>query len=106
MGMWPTKGQLAVDSDADILVFDPNKRWTVHHEDLHMSATYSCWEGWELTGKPRTTILRGEVLVENENYVGSKAGGRFVPRKLLPEVVSHPPNFELTFESKRALAQV
>ena len=53
-----------------------------------MSTEYNLWDGWELTGKVRDTILRGSVLVENEEFVGSKTGGRFVPRTLLPEVVS------------------
>jgi hypothetical protein len=74
----------------------------VHHEDLHMIADFSCWEGWELEGKVTTTILRGSVLVENERYVGSKSGGRFVPRTLLPSAVSRPPDFSLTHESSRS----
>jgi dihydropyrimidinase len=88
MGMWPQKGQIAEGSDADIVVFDPSKSWTVRWQDLHMSTQYSCWDGWELTGKVRDTVLRGSVLVENEEFVGSKTGGHFVPRTLLPEVVS------------------
>lgn len=90
MGLYPQKGQLAVGSDADVLVFDPNRSWTVHHEDLHMSGDYSCWEGWEVTGKPKTMILRGNVLVENEEFVGPRDSGRFVPRTLLPEVTQPP----------------
>ena len=88
MGMWPQKGQIAEGSDADIVVFDPSKSWTVRWQDLHMSTQYNCWDGWELTGKVRDTVLRGSVLVENEQFVGSKTGGRFVPRTLLPEVLS------------------
>jgi dihydropyrimidinase len=88
MGLWPRKGQLAVGADADIVVIDPAKEWTVRHEDLHMSPNYSCWEGERLRGKVRTTVLRGSVLYEDERYVGSKAGGRFVERKLLPEYAS------------------
>ena len=52
-----------------------------------MTPGYSCWDGWELRGKVVTTILRGSVLVENEVFVGSKTGGQFVPRTLLPEIV-------------------
>ena len=96
LGLYPRKGALAVGSDADIAIFDPNRRWTVRWEDLHMTPGYSCWDGWELEGKVVTTILRGEVLVENEVFVGSKTGGRFLPRTLLPEIVSHPPDFLVT----------
>jgi dihydropyrimidinase len=99
MGLYPRKGTLAVGSDADIAVIDPRRTWTVHWRDLHMIADFSCWEGWELRGKVTTTILRGSVLVENERFVGSKGGGRFVPRTLLPEIVSWPPDFSFTEES-------
>jgi dihydropyrimidinase len=101
MGLYPRKGALAVGSDADIVVIDPNRTWTVHWEDLHMIADFSCWEGWELRGKVTTTILRGAVLVEDERFVGSTSGGQFVPRTLLPELIAWPPDFSLTFESQR-----
>lgn len=96
MGLWPKKGQLAVGSDADIVVIDPNRDWTVHWQDLHMSAEYSCWDDVHLRGRVATTILRGAVLVEDGRFVGSKTGGRFVPRTLLPEIVSSPLDASLT----------
>ncbi len=97
MGLWPRKGQIAEGSDADIVVFDPNKSWTVRWQDLHMSTEYNCWDGWELTGKVRDTILRGSVIVDNEEWIGDKGGGRFIPRTLLPEVVSG--NFAFTAQA-------
>jgi dihydropyrimidinase len=106
MGLYPRKGQLAVGSDADITIFDPNRTWTVNHEDLHMSGDYSCWQGWELQGKVRTTILRGQVLVEDEAWVGPKDAGQFVPRTLLPEIVNSPPDFSTTFASETQPATV
>jgi dihydropyrimidinase len=87
MGLWPRKGRLAPGADADIVVFDPHKRWTVHWEDLHMKERYSCWDGWELTGKVRDTILRGTAIVDGERFVGDAGGGQFVPRRMLPEVL-------------------
>jgi dihydropyrimidinase len=100
MGLYPRKGQIAVGSDADIAILDPDRSWTVHYEDLHMSGDYSCWEGWELRGKVRTTILRGQVLVEDEEFVGPKDAGQFVPRQLLPEIVNAPLHPEETFASQ------
>jgi dihydropyrimidinase len=85
-GLWPRKGQVAVGSDADIVVFDPAKRWTVRADELHSRDTWNLWEGYELEGKVRTTVLRGQVLVENENWVGSRTAGRFQPRQIAPEV--------------------
>jgi dihydropyrimidinase len=98
MGLYPRKGALQVGSDADITVIDPSRRWTVRAEDHHMGGDYNAWEGWELQGKVVTTILRGTPLVENEQWVGSKTGGRYLPRTLIPEVIhagnSHPATFE------------
>jgi dihydropyrimidinase len=87
MGLYPDKGRIGIGSDADIVVIDPERTWTVNHEELHMNVDWNCWDGWELTGQVTHTILRGCVLVEHGNFVGPKAGGRFVPRRLLPEVI-------------------
>jgi dihydropyrimidinase len=104
MGLYPQKGQLAIGSDADIIVIDPSKRWTVRQSDLHMSVDYSCWEGWELQGKVDTTILRGTVLVDHGNFVGPAGDGRFVPRTLLPELTGRSPDPTATFQSAQVAA--
>jgi dihydropyrimidinase len=106
MGLYPRKGQLAVGSDADVAILDPNRTWTVYHGDLNMSGDYSCWEGWELRGKIKTTILRGRVLAEDEQWVGPKTAGQFVPRTLLPEIASSSPDFSATFASSAQAATV
>ncbi|MEZ5098516.1 MAG: amidohydrolase family protein [Thermoleophilia bacterium] len=93
MGVWPRKGALEVGSDADMVVFDPARRWTVRWQDLHMSGEYSCWDGWELTGKVRDTILRGSVIVEDGEFVGSRTGGRYLKRALRPELLAGDPGF-------------
>jgi dihydropyrimidinase len=102
MGLYPRKGVLAVGSDADIVVIDPARTWTVRWQDHHMSSDYNCWDGWELKGKVTTTILRGSVLIENEQWVGSKTGGRYLSRKLLPEIASRTPDLSATFASAEA----
>ena len=104
MGLAPAKGEIAVGADADVVVFDPNRTWTVDWRELHMSVPYSCWDGWELTGKARDVMLRGQLLVENENYVGSKTSGRFIPRTLAPEYLANPQDPSLTRTSLQQLA--
>jgi dihydropyrimidinase len=96
MGLYPRKGEVSVGSDADLVVLDPEQRWTVDHTQLHMSTDYSCWDGWELQGKVVTTILRGSVLVRDGNYVGSRTGGRFLPRTLDDSLITTPANLAFT----------
>lgn len=100
MGLWPTKGELLVGSDADIVVFDPNKTWTVKWQELHNSMEYNLWDGLEMTGGVRSTILRGSVLVDSDNWVGSKTGGRFLKRELRPEIIGSQPDLAFTHQAK------
>jgi dihydropyrimidinase len=104
MGLYPRKGQLAVGADADIVVIDPAKTWTVRASEHHMSGDYNCWEGWELRGKVTHTILRGTSLVEDEQWVGPKTGGQYLPRTLLPGIVGTSPDRSLTRESTSVAA--
>lgn len=68
-----------------------------------MIADYNCWEGWELRGKVVTTVLRGNVLIEDERWVGPKASGEFLSRTLLPGITSNPRDLGATSElSERA----
>ena len=88
MGLYPRKGRLEAGADADITILDPDKKWTPRVDDHHMIVDYNNWEGIELTGKVATTILRGNVLLEDGTWVGSRTEGRFQRRELLPEVIS------------------
>jgi dihydropyrimidinase len=98
MGLYPRKGVLQPGSDADIVILDPGKSWTVTCRDHHMSADYNCWEGWELQGKVRSTVLRGIPLVIDEVWVGNKTGGRFLERRIDPRFVG--PDADLTATSR------
>jgi dihydropyrimidinase len=90
LGLYPQKGVLAVGSDADICVWDPAARWTITMDELHHDGDYSPWEGWEVTGRPVTTILRGKVVVDGGELVGSPADGRWLRRKLDPAMAAGP----------------
>ncbi|MFX1245064.1 MAG: dihydropyrimidinase [Promethearchaeota archaeon] len=80
-GMYPQKGTLAVGSDADVIIFNPHRKITLHSHNLQTNCDWSPYEGWNLQGYPETTILRGQVIVENYQFVGQEGFGKFLHRK-------------------------
>lgn len=79
-GMYPQKGTLAVGSDADVAILDPNKKHVLLAKTHHMRTDYSAYEGREVTGKVETVILRGAVAIENEKCSLEPGYGKFVRR--------------------------
>src|ERR687888_367215 len=79
-GLYPRKGTIAVGSDADIVVFDPDKRVTISAATHHSKSDYNLFEGTEVTGTPEVVLLRGNVLVEDGELVASPGIGQFVAR--------------------------
>jgi dihydropyrimidinase len=79
-GLYPHKGTIAVGADADLLVWDPEKRHVLSQQTLHMRVDYSPYEGQEVVGGPTHVLSRGKVVIENGKYVGKKGDGRFVKR--------------------------
>jgi len=90
MGMYPQKGAIAAGSDADIAIFDPDMNKTITLDDLHADSDYSIWEGFECHGYPVTTILRGNVIVDNGELLGSPTDGQWLARKVAPSVLAGP----------------
>jgi dihydropyrimidinase len=79
-GMYPQKGAIAVGSDADILVYDPNRKRTISAATHHMDVDYSLFEGWEIQGASDVVMSRGTVVVRDGQWVGPAGHGEFVRR--------------------------
>jgi dihydropyrimidinase len=79
-GLYPRKGTIAVGSDADIVVFDPEKRLTISAETHHSNVDYNLFEGTEVRGAPAIVLVRGKVVVENDELVGQPGDGGFIER--------------------------
>ena len=79
-GLFPRKGTIAVGSDADIIVFDPARKHTISAATHHMRVDYSAYEGWEVQGKCRQTILRGTVAIDDGETCVDEGFGRYLAR--------------------------
>ena len=79
-GLYPRKGTIAVGSDADIVVFDPERRHTISASTHHSKSDYNLFEGTEVTGTPEVVLLRGRVLVDGDELVAQPGIGQFIPR--------------------------
>ncbi len=82
-GLFPQKGTIAVGSDADIVILNPNQKHTLSSKTHHMNCDYSAYEGWQVQGKCQTTILRGQIAVQDGKFLLKKGFGKFLPRKKL-----------------------
>ena len=86
-GMFPKKGTIAISSDADIVILDPNKKHTISAKTHHMNVDYSAYEGWEVTGKVETVILRGQIAIDDNKCLINKGYGKFIKRKKISGII-------------------
>lgn len=81
-GLYPRKGTIAIGSDADIVLWDPLRKEVLRQDVLHHGSDYTPWEGFEVTGWPTTTILRGRIIVRDGVMLDPNRGGMHLPRSL------------------------
>jgi dihydropyrimidinase len=79
-GMYPRKGAIAIGADADLVVYDPNRKHTISARSHHMDVDYSCYEGREVQGASDVVLSRGSVVVQDGELKGRKGHGQFVKR--------------------------
>ena len=79
-GLFPRKGTVAPGSDADLVIFDPEKKMTLRATTLHMNVDYNPYEGREVTGVTETVLSRGRVIIEGGQFVGRAGAGSFIKR--------------------------
>ncbi|MEK7450103.1 MAG: dihydropyrimidinase [Planctomycetota bacterium] len=79
-GLYPQKGTVAERSDADLVIFNPNKKFVLRANKLHQNVDYCPYEGWEIRGAISQVLARGKVIVKDNSFTGRCGDGEFLPR--------------------------
>jgi dihydropyrimidinase len=79
-GLYPRKGTIAVGSDADVVLFDAGRSHVITADTQHGHCDFTLFEGREVTGQVRKVFLRGELIVDGEQWLGRTGAGEYVPR--------------------------
>lgn len=83
-GLYPKKGTIAVGGDADIAIWDPQRKVTISQSLMHGDCDYTPYEGLAVTGWPVSTMVRGQFVVRDGELVGKAGGGAYIPREKSP----------------------
>ena len=79
-GLYPRKGVLAPGADADLVILDPEKEWTMATEKMHGNADYTCYEGRQIKGAVERVLLRGKTVAQNGTFTGTRGDGQYLRR--------------------------
>ena len=85
-GLYPQKGTIQPGADADLVLIDMKREWTIKSEKLHSKAGWTPYEEWRVRGVPYLTMVRGEVLMEEGEVIGRPGYGKFLPRRVPPPI--------------------
>jgi dihydropyrimidinase len=86
-GLYPQKGEIAVGSDADILIWDPDKEHTLSAATHHMNTDYNVYEGMTVRGMPAKVYLRGKLIVDGDRWLQEQGEGNYIPRKPYADIL-------------------
>ncbi len=79
-GLFPKKGTIAVGTDGDIVLFDPDEQWTIRAAEHHSRMDYTLYEGRSVTGRVKKVFLRGECIVDGASWLGHEGMGQYLRR--------------------------
>lgn len=80
-GIFPQKGTIAVGSDADIVIFDPNAKRSISANTHHMNVDYSAFEDMKIVGEPISVLCRGHFIIKDKQFVGTLGSGKYLKRR-------------------------
>jgi dihydropyrimidinase len=86
-GLYPKKGTIMVDSDADLVIWDPNRKITYGVDWAQHRTDYNLFEGWNLIGYPETVFLRGRIIVNQDEWHGEPGTGFYLKRNPYAEII-------------------
>ena len=79
-GLYPRKGTVEAGADADLVILDPDKEWTMATERMHSAVDYTCYEGMKIKGAVERVLLRGKTVALDGEFTGTRGGGHYLRR--------------------------